>query len=341
MNISELVDVDLLRNNIEEGFISERSHRDYDLTILNYTPAAAYARNWNAATRICRGMVVDGTGEIYARPFPKFFNMGEPDADAIGMSEMVSVLDKADGSLLIVFKYMDDIVVATRGSFHSEQADLARKFMNAERYDPDSLDHNTTYLMEVVGPSNRIVLNYESDHLIRIADVNNLTGEYNLAPYGEPFTDIDPVQVFGHMTKFDVLEIPPRPNAEGLVLYTPDGRVQKVKQSDYIKAHAVVTNTTPLSVWKALSSGDSVSDICELIPDEFYSMVEDYATPLISEFEKVKQFWYDEYTLIYQDSDSRKEFADKAKFTSNAGVMFSLFDGKSIDEAAWRQVRPH
>lgn len=330
MNISELVDVDFLRSNIDGGYISERYHEKYDLAILNYTPKAAYARNWNDATRICRGMVVDGGGEIIARPFPKFFNIGEPDGDQIAGDEKVVVTDKADGSLLIIFKHMDDIVVATRGSFYSEQAILASKFINAERYDPDILDNNTTYLAELCGPSNRIVLQYNSDKIIRIANVNNTTGEYSLAPYGEPFLDIDPVGVFGYMTLDEALSIPPRPNAEGFVLYTTDGRALKSKQEDYVSMHRLVFGLNKRRVWEQILEGKSLEEIKEPLPDEFYDLVTGWYKEIHAEWaQAVTEIWDYFWELDDVAYGPRKDFAVRVQSDVPAeyrGYMFKLLD---------------
>lgn len=329
MNISELVDINLLRDSIFNGLISERYHETYDLSILNYTPKAQYEGH-NEATLLCRGIVVAADGEIIARPFPKFFNYTEPQAPHIDLGDDVVVTDKADGSLLIVFKYMDDIVVATRGSFYSDQAIAASERINSETYDPDLLDHDTTYLMETVGPSNRIVLQYETDHFLRIADVNNITGEYLLAPSGEPFPDIEPVRTMGIMTLADALAMPPRPNAEGLVLYASDNRVVKLKQEDYVSLHRLVFGLSKRRVWEQILEGKTLDQIKEPLPDEFYDLVNGWYKEIHVEWSRiVTEVWDYFWELDDVTYGPRRDFAMRVQSDVPAeyrGYMFKLLD---------------
>jgi RNA ligase len=53
-----------------------------------------------------------------------------------------------DGSLGIAFYYKGDWIVATRGSFVSEQATKATKML--KKYPIEHLDKNNTYLFEII-----------------------------------------------------------------------------------------------------------------------------------------------------------------------------------------------
>ena len=73
-------------------------------------------------TLACRGLIVDERdGGVVARPYRKFFNHDQPDAPPLDVTAPVTVTDKLDGSLGILYREPSGAVaVATRGSFASD-----------------------------------------------------------------------------------------------------------------------------------------------------------------------------------------------------------------------------
>ena len=70
-----------------------------DLVLFNYTAKAQYAGRWNFFERVSRGLILNWrTGEVVARPFDKFFNLGEP-RGPLFQGGIISVTEKKDGSL--------------------------------------------------------------------------------------------------------------------------------------------------------------------------------------------------------------------------------------------------
>ena len=122
-HISDLFDPADLESAIADGFVRAQDHPTLALRILNYTERAQYERVWTDVTRQCRGLIVDGMGRIVARPYAKFFNYGEHDEATLSLDEFVTITDKMDGSLGILYRGTDgQLAIATRGSFASEQA---------------------------------------------------------------------------------------------------------------------------------------------------------------------------------------------------------------------------
>lgn len=101
-----------------------------DLLLFSYTDKAQYAGRWNPFERMSRGLIINRvTGEIVARPFDKFFNWGE--RGQVTDMPIVSVTEKVDGSLVISRRdESGNIVFSTRGSFDSEQARWATKWLH-------------------------------------------------------------------------------------------------------------------------------------------------------------------------------------------------------------------
>jgi RNA ligase len=126
---------------------------------------------WNPTTRTCRGLIINSeTYEVVARPFAKFFNYGEDKADKIGLDEMVTVSDKMDGSLGIMYwqPRAKQWAIATRGSFMSDQAVWATDWV--QKYaDPEYFSRDYTYLYEILASWNRIVLEYTWEGLVLLA----------------------------------------------------------------------------------------------------------------------------------------------------------------------------
>jgi len=119
---------------LKEGLITERKHPDFDLYIYNYTATVQYGRLWDDVTMLCRGLIIDGAGNIVARPFPKFFNLEEHRQEGMPAvpNESFDVFEKMDGSLGIAYVTPDGYwSIATRGSFTSPQAIRAQKMLES------------------------------------------------------------------------------------------------------------------------------------------------------------------------------------------------------------------
>jgi RNA ligase len=68
---------------------------------------------WDEITLNCRGLVLDNEGNVIAKPFPKFFNYEEHNAEEIP-NELFEVYEKMDGSLGIWFYYERELTYSER-----------------------------------------------------------------------------------------------------------------------------------------------------------------------------------------------------------------------------------
>ena len=166
---------------IKDGYISERKHSEVDYYIYNYTQKTQYEGLWNEDTMNCRGLILDGEGETIAKPFKKFFNIGEyseqNDLGKIPNYTWFDIWDKMDGSLGILYRMPDGgFRIATRGSFSSDQAIEGTMMFNEMFKQPELMfADNWTYLFEIIYPANRIVVDYkEKSELVLLAIKNNV-----------------------------------------------------------------------------------------------------------------------------------------------------------------------
>ena len=294
MKINDLVDLGELGDAVGGGWVTIRRHPRYpQLAIANYTDACAFARMWNDTTRMCRGLIWDSHSlELLARPFGKFFNYGEPGAPEIPLSAAVEVTDKLDGSLGIVYPTPDgQWSIATRGSFDSEQARHATELFRARYADGFTPPPTATLLVEIMYPGNRIVVDYGStDDLFLLGAVDITTGITcgpNVFDWPGPRA-----ATFGCRSFAEALALPPRRNAEGIVvrqMFT-DIRV-KIKQEDYKALHRVIFGCTKRRLWEHLAVHD-----CKRFLDPGYLVKRLYLAPdRIQGILDVGENWLDTY----------------------------------------------
>lgn len=345
--LDELFDPVDLAQAITDGFVRQQVHPSLPYSILNYAEKAVFERVWTPVTRQCRGLIVhQKTGEVLARPFPKFFNHTEPLAPVIGLDEKVLVTDKVDGSLGILYPTGDGgWAVATRGSFTSEQAQHATALYQdryAGRFTPEA---DVTMLFEIVYPENRIVVDYEGlDDLVLLGAAYIQTG-VTMSPEDCALEDWPGprAETFTFDTFADALAAEPRAGQEGLVIQRAFGEDRvKLKQDEYVRLHRIVTGLNARAVWEALQTKTS-RQICADLPDEFHDWVRGITEDLVNTAGGIKQAarrTHDEIRFSLPEGWTRKDYALVAKDHELRGYLFRLLDGRDIDEMAWKAVYP-
>lgn len=346
MHVSELFSENDLDHALEQGLVTERKHPEFNLWIYNYSKSAQYSRTWNDVTINCRGLILDGNADIVARPFKKFFNYGEEQVD-LAPDTPVKAFDKADGSLGIIYPTPDGKVsVATRGSFESDQALWATDHLKDKGITQDDFMNfdEYTYLCEIVGAFNRIVLDYgDFEGLIGLACVDIESG-----------VAIDPISTFAFdryiqhfpeiTTLKEALSAPDRQNSEGLVLRLEGGDSLKIKQEDYVKAHKIVTGLNERAIWEALVRGEA-DELISSLPDEFYNWASEIKTNLTVEKMCLASEALDVHRSVVEslpEGYTRKEFAQEAIKHEIKSALFLLEDGREeeVSTWAWNQIRP-
>lgn len=248
---------------IAAGYVRTQRHPTQPLTIYNYTPKTQFEKFWNDVTKQCRGLIVHDDGTIVARPFPKFFNWGETQVDNFNMDAMVTVTDKADGSLGILYPTPDGWAIATRGSFTSEQAIAATEMLRHQYagWEPPANLGPVTVLFEIIYPENRIVLDYQGARELRLIEALWIDRGWPIA--SDPTVIAKalnwPGPVVEHLGTAPLKValsrmVHDRPDAEGVVLrfLDTDDRY-KIKQADYVALHRVLTGTSARTIWTYLA----------------------------------------------------------------------------------------
>jgi T4 RnlA family RNA ligase len=330
-------DPETLPNLIEQGYITRQTHPSLPLTIYNYTAKAQFDRYWVAATLHCRGLVLDDNYQPIARPLPKFFNLSEhqgrlPD----GVPE---IYEKLDGSLIILFYYRGRWEVASRGSFASEQAQMARVLLANYAADLDKLEREYTYLFEIIYPSNRIVVDYgTAERLVLLAAVHTQTGaELELAQVNW----IDRAQTYPATTLPEWIESVEAnqselANHEGFILKWPNGFRLKYKLADYVRLHRIITRVQAKDIWECLSQNQNLEQFLDSVPDEFYNWVKDTKLDLETKYREIET----ECQQAFKDLGDRRQTAMYFQTQKYPGVLFLMLDGRDYSQVIWKLIKP-
>jgi hypothetical protein len=205
---------------------------------------------WRQDNKHMRSVVVNYAGEVISAGFPKFTNYGEnPDHFPVPNSlKNATVVEKLDGSLLIVSKYNGQYILRTRGTV--DASTMANGFelelfkstiLNKLQDNNDTWDYSV--LFEWLSPINKIVLNYGDEPSWRlIGFINHIN--YSLAQqdmldamakkYG---FDRPPTYTFSDVQ--DLLkDVDQWRGKEGVVVYSKnDQMLHKCKSEWYLKLH--------------------------------------------------------------------------------------------------------
>lgn len=325
----------------EEGWLIKQNHPTLPLTIWNYSQTTQYSGKWDGITLQCRGLVTDNVGNIVGRPFKKFFNMEEgkstPTTD-------FDVYEKMDGSLIIIFWYDGGWVVASRGSFTSEQAVGASKIFF------DELDHNfsigITYLFEFTADWNRIVVDYgEKPNLTLLGAIRTDDGDEASWKVLKGIGDgakCDVVKKYDGITDYSTLKGMIGNNSEGFVIRFSNGDRMKIKGEEYLRLHRIMTEVSTTSIWDVLSTGGDIEEVLKNVPDEFYDKIKEVVRDLTVRFENIQKDYLNYYLDITDRvlSTDRTGFAEEAKRYNHPAILFAMFTGKSVDPIIWKIVKP-
>ncbi len=343
--------IESLEKYYQEGLLQKQTHPTKDLYIWNYTPRVQYESLWDDITTQCRGLITTHSGEVISRPFGKFFNYEEViDKDLIPWdSEYAHVQTKMDGSLGILFFYDGEWIMATRGSFTSEQSIRGLEIIKS-KYDLSKFSEAFTYLCEIIYPENRIVVNYGEDK-ITFLSITTPESELNWATSIAIFHSsdikeediVDSTMVTFNKETFETYKKLNIPNEEGFVIrFYPSNFRMKIKFEEYVRLHRILTNVSNRDIWEVLRTNGDMKEILDGVPDEFYDWVRNTKEDLLNQYNQLER----EYQWIFKiinrapNIENRAVFADYAKRYKHPSILFNMLDGKDYSQHIWKLLYP-
>jgi hypothetical protein len=268
---------------------------------------------WVQENKHFRSSVWNDEGELVSAGFPKFTNWGEnPENFPVPQSlKNATIVEKIDGSLLIVSKYKGNYILRTRGTVDASKLDNGYEIEVFKRdYLPKLVEFIEvtcnvpkdtwliSYLFEWVSPENRIILNYgdapewyfvgavgHTDYSVSSQEM--LDGLADKTGFKRPVTyDFPSVEAL-------MADVEQWKGKEGVCVYSKDGqRIHKVKGLWYLALHRMK---------EALASIDKVVDV-------YFSQ----GTPSYQEFEKYITDMFD-YELWQQVRPEASRICDAYK----------------------------
>ncbi len=301
-----------------EGYKIEVTRHPTDgLVILNYSIESP--KN-EVICNECRGLVLEeGTWNVVARSFTRFFNYGENLDETNKFNwQNFTCSAKEDGSLILLYNYKGDWRVNTRGSFGEGEVnssghtwkELFYKCAN-EYAARNLLPYNLTYVFELCSVYNKIVRAYSEPTLYLLGIFHKDTGHeleddwLNFAstmlgvklPEKYDFSDIVSIQKF--------LDTHEDKTFEGLVLRDDKYIRIKTKNPAYVILHHLRGN------------GDNLFSAKKIVPLILKGEAEEWCAifPEIKPYkEKYELFINEEYYHLMQTWEQAKAIASQKDF---------------------------
>jgi RNA ligase len=239
----------------------------------------------------CRGLKFGTDGRVLARPFQKFFNVGErPDATAenLDLSRPHTVMEKLDGSMIHPAIVNDEVVFMTRMG----RTDVARK---AERHLTPKvaeqcrtwLECNVTPIFEFTAPDNRIVIQYPESGLTLLALRGTVTGTYAWhattdVTAGAMGVSAVPIHEMSDDPKLFLHHARAVKGMEGFVIRFADGFMVKAKGEDYVLKHKAKESVLQEKNVLALIVRDELDDVLPLLDAVDRANVERYRKDVLA-----------------------------------------------------------
>jgi len=213
---------------------------------------------WTRENLIFRSSIWNSKGEPVSLSFPKFFNWGErPDLSPTPKDiRNCELIEKIDGSTLVVSKYKGELIIRARGTFDAKKLDNGHEINYLLNEHPcisrlfDEQNSDVSWIFEWVSPVNKIVINYgDKPDLYLIGAIRH--SNYSLYPQKA----LDEFAIYFGVKRpkrFNFGSIPEMLEAieklqgqEGLCLYfNNDQQIRKVKSAWYLSLHSLKSNLT-------------------------------------------------------------------------------------------------
>lgn len=282
----------------------------------------------------CRGIILNQKDwSVVAWPFKKFFNYGESLAAPIDWTS-ARVLEKLDGSLMILYWHCNQWHVATSGTpdamgpvnslANITFKDLFWKVWHEKGYKtPHPKLSSLTFMFELMTPFNQVVVRHHENDLKLIGVRDRDTGE-ELSVMGRNdwgYQSVDQIHldtIDAVITSFDTMD---PLQQEGYVMVDDRFHRIKVKHPGYVALHHLKGDGFNLRRAAELVRSGEAEEILTYFPEwkeEFLPVQHAYAD-LVA---KVRVAWDTHKPPAHLD---RKSFALAVQAYPFSGVLFSLY----------------
>lgn len=258
-------------------------------TVIDYVYAGPDTFD-DPVRRECRGLKFGPDGTILARPFHKFFNVGErPEThiDALDFDAPHEVMEKMDGSMVHPAVVNGELVLMTRMG-HTDVAKMAERHLTPRIIERARFHLGIGYtpIFEFTAPDNRIVINYAESALTLLAVRVTRTGAYMprlwVAGVAEQL-GVRPVRIHTVPTGAAFLAATRAVTGiEGYVVRFADGHTVKAKGDDYVLKHKARDSVLQEKNVLALIMAGGLDDVLPLLEPAERERIEQYRDGVVS-----------------------------------------------------------
>lgn len=306
-----------------------------DVYVYNYLLVDHEAFKIPYSTEL-RGLTItkESAHEHVFLSMPKFFNINEIPENSIEKltnKTIKKVQDKADGSLIQFVQIEGNILAKTKASFDNEQAKLAQAILEESQdlrfFLLDCWSNDFFPLFELVGPSNRHVLEYPEDKLVLISvrneeglfiDVNKFNYKYTVEAKDLKEYTLE------HMMHCQANEL----DTEGFIVKFTDETIVKIKTLDFLSKHRLYNEADSAKVVLYKILNEELDDILSVVHESKKEMLLHRETLLVNYVNHWTQFIYDEVSTTKKE---RKELAQEFKEHRFFGIIMKSIH-KDMDE---------
>lgn len=318
---------------------------------------------WTNRNKHFRSSVWNANGELISAGFPKFVNWGEnPENFPVPTSlDNATVIEKMDGSLLIVSKYKGQFILRTRGTVDATKLDNGAELVAfqpilddlKERYTSNTWDFSL--LFEWLSPTNVIVINYGNEPMFSLIgcidhDDYSLTSQDTLDSWADVWKVARPQSYTFKSTEDLLVMVDLWKGKEGVCVYSKNEQViHKVKAADYLikhrfKSNATLENTLDLFISCGYPSySEFETQLITQFDYECFEMVRGFASLVVDAFKTVREIEsgmarFVEPLKSLPRKDAALKITSSYGDTNRASFCFKLLDGKSLDSEQYKKL---
>jgi hypothetical protein len=323
---------------------------------------------WTRDNKVFRSSVWNANGELISAGFPKFTNWGEkPEVFPLPDSlKGATVMEKLDGSLLIVSKYKGQIILRTRGTIDATELDNGHElelFKQTILPKIASLDSANTwevsYLFEWVSPNQKIILNYGDQpdwylvgvighthyQLLSQEALDSLAKDLGLKrPATYTFTDAEDLLANVDQWK----------GKEGVCVYhNGDQSIHKVKSAWYLMLHHMKSEFSSyekvMDAWFGMGKPDYqtfYNNVVTQLDYEIANQAQGDMSRIVDGWKEVQKIEAGMVNFIKNELSkypTRKlqavvTFQSYGKGSNRSSFVFKLLDGKTLNDDDYKKL---
>jgi hypothetical protein len=351
----------------EEGFILKDAVLAGER--LTLVQPSHIGTRWNKDNLIFRSSIWTQDGEPVSLGFKKFFNYHEHPELAGDPRDLkkINIMEKIDGSCLIVSTFKGQLITRTRGTFDAGGMDNAYELdILKEKYPyvfhPGYMLENESWIYEWVSPANRIVVGHPEPDIVLINKINHEDYSYASQEYLDKMAPSMGVKR-PKRYKFDHVDsaleaISAFTGTEGVCFYfNNDQDIKKVKSLWYLSLHRFKENCnfeSVLDFFLSYGCPDFVEFREKLTNDfdfECMTMAMPFASQISDAYREVKKIQehmkgfvepLKQLNVKHGFREGRKRAAQEIGkaygSTNRASFAFQMLDGKDFDKEAIKKL---